>query len=396
MEFRLQHHLGIEDLAAHLAVDPNGKRPSFRICGSDVGDDPAKIALFRCNRAIRRRPPFRLHNPENLAWPIAQSLEKTIHTASSYGIVADHIYCIGDRLFFFDDGRFFTDTSFYPNPGDIERMLKKNNGRLYHVERNDGDWKIRPMVRKILEIDEPTAFIGSAEPSNYGSYLFRILPKLMSLRNESDRKVCVLARSPWQLELLALAGLDRSRIIPHKLIAITRFKDVLLPSMRNRNCYVDDDSKAFYRKIALSCKRSSLYPTKLFISRLNSDGSVRSKRAFLAETDLIERLSHFGYQAVRPETFSLSEQVALFAGATHIIGGSGSGMFNVLFADVGVTVIDIESEPHWIGAHANLFASCGAHYAFAIGAPSEQDQRPAHRNWSLNIDDFIEAFKDVL
>jgi capsular polysaccharide biosynthesis protein len=174
------------------------------------------------------------------------------------------------------------------------------------------------------------------------------------------------------------------------------FEKVLLPSMPNRNCFISEETQQFYRTIVDDCKFPNSFPKKIFISRLKPDGSVRLKRAFIDEAKMIERLSSFGYEAICPETLSLKQQVALFGNATHIVGGSGSGMFNVLFAQKGVVVIDIETEPHWIAAHANLFASCGAQYAFAIGRPFEQDQRTTHRNWTLNVDDFIDAFRHIL
>ena len=64
---------------------------------------------------------------------------------------------------------------------------------------------------------------------------------------------------------------------------------------------------------------------------------------------------------------------------------SGSGLFNAAFCHPGTKLIDIESEPHWIYAHAGLLASCGLRYGIFVGVVDSADTRAVHRRWSVDI-----------
>jgi capsular polysaccharide biosynthesis protein len=121
-----------------------------------------------------------------------------------------------------------------------------------------------------------------------------------------------------------------------------------------------------------------------------------SRRVLLNEAELQQRLSEIGFEIVQPESLPAAEQIRAFFNAEIIVGPSGAGMFNVVFCKPGTRVIDIESEPHWIGAHMSLFASCGLDYGIfegkVEGGPSQQHHRP----WRVNVPALIERIKKLI
>jgi len=64
---------------------------------------------------------------------------------------------------------------------------------------------------------------------------------------------------------------------------------------------------------------------KIFLTR-------KGTRRVYNQDDIVDVANELGFVAVAPETLTLSEQVTLFQGATHIIGPSGAGFGGLLFA----------------------------------------------------------------
>ena len=100
---------------------------------------------------------------------------------------------------------------------------------------------------------------------------------------------------------------------------------------------------------------------KIFISRCGFNGSYASQhRLMLNEEELTNCLIAKGVEIIYPHKMTSLQQIEAFSSADLVIGCSGSAMFNSVFLSSRYhKLIDIESEPHWIFAHTNLFGSLG-------------------------------------
>jgi len=115
----------------------------------------------------------------------------------------------------------------------------------------------------------------------------------------------------------------------------------------------------------------------------------------LNEETLIHRLLKIGFEIIEPEKLTAAQQVEAFSSAAMVVGPAGSAMFNCVFCEPGTKLLDIESEPHWIYAHAGLFASCELRYGIFIGQQDPTDLSPVHRRWTVDIErllDRIDSF----
>jgi capsular polysaccharide biosynthesis protein len=100
----------------------------------------------------------------------------------------------------------------------------------------------------------------------------------------------------------------------------------------------------FYQNIVNIVKQKinnhSITPKKIYVSRrtwLHNDFSnigtnYTTRRKFVNEDDLVERLSQEGYEEVFTEKLSTIEKIVYFANATHVVGAIGGGISNVLFS----------------------------------------------------------------
>ena len=242
-----------------------------------------------------------------------------------------------------------------------------------------------------------TVVLCSHEPSNYGSLLFRVLPKLNALVQLGLADVPVIAwawPAPYQ-KLLELCGVSSSRLIQHDLATITHLDRAIMPSLRNPNAFLDRDSHAMMQGLADQFEPEQL-GRRIYVSRLKHGKVSGSTRIMLNEELLVERLAALNFEVIEPERLSTEEQIATFASADMVVGPSGSAMFNTMFCRPGTKIVDIESEPHWIYAHAGLFASCQLRYGLFVGRADPSDERPVHRRWSVDIEPLMDCLASFI
>jgi hypothetical protein len=247
-----------------------------------------------------------------------------------------------------------------------------------------------------IQIDEPVFWLGSLEPDNYASWLFRFLPKLIAVEKMreygcSGFKILVQANQQWQKNLLQLAGIGLDELVYYDQKTLYKCKHLFVPSLRNRCVFIDQETIGFYRKLCQKHGVLQKAENLIYISRLN-----QNTRRFVNEMELIEELEKRGFMIVQPERHDLLDQFRIFASAKMIVGPSGAGMFNCIFSPEGTTIIDIEAFPYWLNSHASLFASLGHRYGILIGEADLSDPAPVHKRWTLNVGKAMQRIDQVL
>jgi capsular polysaccharide biosynthesis protein len=338
------------------------------------------------------RPPAFLDDPDNVQLFPTFS-QDTIAYPPAFVAMARNAQVIGYRSVLSEDGIFFNDDSLLdkesidlflagigtPDGGNEESGLKRE-------DKNGGFW-LDSDGRDVQRIEGTAILLSSSEPSNYGSWLFRSLPKLHIINQLrlSEPRFLVWSELESFRDLLQLLGISKRQLIHHHPPNTYHVDQIIVPSIRNNQAFLDPESRSFFADLREKLGTQQQRGKRIYVSRLqqSKDGSTRCMRN---ESELVRRLYKVGFKIVQPEMLSVTEQIRAFSSAEMVVGPSGSGMFNVVFCHPGTKVIDIESEPHWIHAHRCLFSSCDLNYGIFVGKPVNKDFRQHHKPWSLNID----------
>lgn len=289
----------------------------------------------------------------------------------------------GHRAFTDQIGQFFLDNSLeasWSRAAYVQRFANDVLYEDYRAQFQDDEVLLAPLIDPV-EIAEPVLCLCAAEPSNYGSWLFRFLPKLSSLP-DNDRPLFVDARLKWQFDLLDFFAPGR-RVIPQKTAQGYRLRDAHIATMRNEGVFFDEQTKAFYRETgARVCGKSRV--AKIYLSR-----ATQKIRPMLNEGALEDKMKEAGFEIVQPENLSVEERIRVIRDAEVIACPGGSGLFNMVFAQNARLVIDIESNPTWIYAHARILESLGLPHVILFGDPTEVGS--PHSPWLAPVDQIMTA-----
>lgn len=253
----------------------------------------------------------------------------------------------------------------------------------------------RPLEQK-KPLTRLTGAIGvavGAEPSNWGSFVARIIPKALLLRRLGAEKLLVYCRHPRQKELLELVGWAPENVIefqPWRRYAADR---MILPSEKVDGLYLSPDAAADLEGIGLRYRNAST-PRRVFVSRRGGI-AARSGRFCLNGEQVERAVQEIGFDLMIPDTLSVADQIAYFSGAEVIVGASGAGMFNTLFAPDNPWIVDIESQSNWLHGHNGLFAGAGLRYGFQI-AEADPESEANHKPFNIHIDALVDRLKFVL
>ncbi len=244
-----------------------------------------------------------------------------------------------------------------------------------------------------------------APPTQYCHWLVDWLPRLAvlgSYARRSDHYVIVAPMTaPFQFESLRMCGFDRSRIVEIQPGTAVRARELLVTSdirsVPHPALKAAPWAMAYLRSTmgmaALLARHTSDRdaPKKFFISRADSAG-----RQLRNEDALLSALGPHGYSRVVLSVLCLTDQIALFAGATHVIGLHGAGLSSVVFMVHRATVIEIFAQTYGTPAFYVLTAGLENIYASYVETNVIPQSRAQLDDIELDVDAFMQKSADLL
>ncbi len=125
-------------------------------------------------------------------------------------------------------------------------------------------------------------------------------------------------------------------------------------------------------RLAARAGPSPLRAERVYLSRRSH---AHTMRILLNEVELERALAARGFAIVRAERLRPAEQIALCRQAKVVVGPTGAGMANALFAEPGSLVIDIQPQVFpgaWISAFGEQIGHDGWTYYVPAPAPAAE------------------------
>ena len=240
-------------------------------------------------------------------------------------------------------------------------------------------------AKETLHLAGNSYFVGSLEPSNYGSFLLRTLPKLLHIRHliKPEDNLVLSTEYPWVGQFMSLLGI-RAKVVnlPRKAVKITMDRGLLVTSSYN---------EGFLARATLTDLRTLIADVpagqhkKVWVSRRFRAKQAPNYRPLTNEAELVELAKAHGFVEVEMENLSLSDQISVMKGARVIAGPSGSGLLNTIFAEAGAQIIELESFTHCIRQHGKVYSSCGHSYVEVFGEFDPEDKRDqVTKRWKIS------------
>ncbi len=214
----------------------------------------------------------------------------------------------------------------------------------------------------------------------YGHWLVDIMPKLFALRlagfdlgalsflYPSDTQ-------PFGAAWLGLAGIGEDQLIRYDPTSeIVLAEELLVPTLLRSGsrasslfgAAADFLLDAIDRNASLPAEQTG--PNAILISRARAG---RDGRAMRNRQAIEAMIMDAGYVAVHPEHLPITRQVALFRGATRIIGEYGSGLHGSIFSPKGSRVCSLRGAARHPGfLQSGLAQALGQECGYVLGAAS--------------------------
>lgn len=305
----------------------------------------------------------------------------------------DEVYLNGFRLFE-KNNKFFTDISLVSS--DIESQNDYFFKKFALGQREDvNEEKLGSPDCDILIVRDGAVLLPSSdEPSNFGSWIYRFIPKLLIAKKNCDVESILTVCYPWMKEIISLIGIQ-AEVISHNPKLRYRINKPIIPSLPVPNVYFRKEIYFLISELQERQDGEQSLGDKIYVSRRAQSLANPLKRAFENETSLVAALHELGFKEFIPERYSIAQQIAIFDKARVIVGCGGSNMFGTIFARNAELIVDIESSDEWLHAHANLLASTPAKWSMVKGSPLHRGYAP-HFNWWLDTDIFLKGLKSLL
>ncbi|MBN9378538.1 MAG: hypothetical protein BGO14_08570 [Chlamydiales bacterium 38-26] len=361
------------------------------------------IRQLSSTQGYQIRKPLFLEDPDRAGF-LKEVHFRRIYYANPFVLSLKNIQLIGVASYLTEKHEWFNDYH-YVNEDQLNADLElladftnpyHNGWTQFHPTSRKEVFSKKDQDRSEVFLRGKTLVLCSQEPDVFGSWIFRILPKLNAAQRLELKYDQILIEPHERLiEYFELMGVDPRLIVKHNRYYSYKLEHAIIPSLQNSQLYLDDETQQFYSTLRQKFGGVRLEGNKLFVSRRKHASVNMNYRVLKNEEELEQALLKEGFISVYPEHLSVKDQIKFFSSASMIVGPSGSALFNCVYCQPNVPIIDIESQPFHLDNHAALFSSYGVNYGFLAGFPDPLDKRPVHRNWTVNIPALIACVRNI-
>ena len=244
-------------------------------------------------------------------------------------------------------------------------------------------WKLRSVAKFLAknyvlrhrrQIDDEVLWITDYWSNGYFHFLADALSRLYVVRDRID-----------DLRLMLPAGYENFDFVTSSLAAfgvkkveyirpndVLECRSLLMPSHTAPSGHYNEDVIRGVRSVLLSAYGDSDQGERIYISRRSA-----RKRRIVNENEVIEILSHLGFETFQTEDLSFAEQVRIFSRARCIASNHGAGLTNMLFIPEGGSVLELRHQSDDINnCYFTLASALNLNYFYQTCRPADDGPDP--------------------
>ncbi|MDD3150403.1 MAG: glycosyltransferase 61 family protein [Candidatus Gastranaerophilales bacterium] len=205
--------------------------------------------------------------------------------------------------------------------------------------------------------------------NNYYHWLSLIIPRIHALEKagykleDFDKILINYVGFNYQKDIFKILGISFDKVVGTLAKgALLRAKNLVVPSIQSNlptwatTCLRDK----FKEQINVKTNKSDM----IYISRNRA-----TARRVLNEDKVFNFLSEFGFQMLRMEDYSFSEQLSIFANANIIVAPHGAGLTNISFCKPGTKLIEIFTPDWFADCFFRIGENVGIDHYYMFGNP---------------------------
>jgi capsular polysaccharide biosynthesis protein len=296
-------------------------------------------------------------------------------TFSPYlALVEDVRLLVGDWLLLSGEGGLLIES--------LHQRLMHAPERSRFIASHDGAQLALALPEVAQTIEAPCVLLGYS--SSHYHWLVDYLPRLFTVEQFAHLRGLPLLVgdniSAAHLESLARLGIPASQLIRLDPASVVRCRHVWVPSILSDRLGLNAAAFKWLRRRFGAPAAAGTPRERLFISRRDA-----ATRRLLNEDAVMAEAARFGFTLVEAAHLGFAEQVARFGAAEAVIGVTGSGLSNAVFAPADAAFVELHNLER--GAHfiEVLTAQLGQRYVRLMGEPEADPARTAH-NFDFRFD----------
>jgi capsular polysaccharide biosynthesis protein len=220
---------------------------------------------------------------------------------------------------------------------------------------------------------------------NFGHWMLEDLPKLRAAKiyerqTGTHPKIIVHKNPPdWVTDSLRVFGYGESDLIEFNGTPL-EVESLIQPIHKAIRLIEGEVAPENYNWVEKEMKQNTdwsrykhKFSDRVYISRAQMD-----KRRVVNEQEVLEALSPLGFERYQPETMSFSEQIALFEGASIVVGTQGSALSNLIYSS-DAHVIELLPHDHVLLTWFEVMQSLGHEYTYVQGLPPSGEDNTQQR-----------------
>lgn len=227
-----------------------------------------------------------------------------------------------------------------------------------------------------------TAVIATTLGSGYGHWLLDELPRLLSLPREGVDTLLAHASPPFARSALALWG-SALTVIDAQRGDYFQCDELVVPSLSGTVVFPTRQTIDLVTTFVTPLhSATSSVGERLYLTR---EGARR--RRVINEAELWTALQTEGFERIRAEDLTWTEQINAFRHARIIVAPHGAGLANLAFCPPGIRVVELFNRDYVHGCFWRLAAMQGLDYRPIVpSGPLPLSQATSHNRLEISAD----------